>query len=686
MSSNNKPIRIAIDIGGTFTDLVALDENNMSLTFSKSPSTPNNIIDGIIDSILSSGVDLSSAWLLVHGTTMGLNALIRRSGAKTALITTKGFRDVLEIARMGRDDLYNIWFQRRAPLVPRPLRFEIEERIDANGNVVTDFNEDQARNLIQTLKDQNVEAIAVCFLHSYSNPIHEEKMGVIINEEWPSIQYSLSHKVSPQFREYERSNTVVVDAYIKPILREYLESMIIKLGSMNFDGSLMVSQSSGGLKSIEGIQDTPVYSINSGPAGGVVGSSFLSTSLGLDNLIAIDAGGTSFDVSLLLGGSPNLEEQYDLDGYPIMIPSIDIRSIGAGGGSIGWIDESGLLRVGPESAGADPGPACFGKGGIKPTVTDAALCRGILNADHFLGGKMSVQKDLSLKAISTLAEPLKLDVYEAAAGIMDIAAANMVGAIRKITIERGHDPREFSILSYGGATSMFASSLASELSINNVIVPPEPANFSAWGMLFTDILYTFSRTLVTSLSVDNLDLINNALDELKLQAINELKKEKVPAEHQLLEYSADMRYMWQAHYIDLPLPNRTLNESDISDIKQRFDDRYESTYGHKREIGAQIVHLKVKGIGSLQKPSLTEINSSGLNINDSVKESRDVYIRGKGFVKCNVYDRKKIPIMVKINGPAIVEESTSTTFIGENDTLELDKYGNLLIAINSKTT
>ena len=299
---------------------------------------------------------------------------------------------------------------------------------------------------------------------------------------------------------------------------------------------------------------------------------------------------------------------------------------------------------------------------------------------------MSVQKDLSLKAINTLAEPLKLDVYEAAAGIMDIAAANMVGAIRKITIERGHDPREFSILSYGGATSMFASSLASELSINNVIVPQEPANFSAWGMLFTDILYTFSRTLVTSLSADNLDLINNALDELKLQAINELKKEKVPTEHQLLEYSADMRYMWQAHYIDLPLPNRTLNESDISDIKQRFDERYESTYGHKREIGAQIVHLKVKGIGALQKPSLAEINSSGLNINDSVKESRDVYIRGKGFVKCNVYDRKKIPIMVKINGPAIVEESTSTTFIGENDTLELDKYGNLLIATDSKTT
>ncbi len=455
--------RAAVDIGGSFTDLVFIDEDSGEIGSAKVPSTPKDVALGVIAAVEKGRFDLSKCRYFIHGTTVGLNAFIQRKGAKTGLITTEGFRDVLEIARMSRDVMYNLWYQRPPPFVPRPLRMEVAERIDAQGKVILPLNISDVKKSIEVFKSKNVEAIAVCLLHSYANPKHEKAIGRILEKSLPGLPYSLSSDVVREYREYERTNTTVIDAYIKPLMSVYVKRLERDLKERGFKGKLMITLSSGGARSAVLSTKTPIMAFNSGPAGGVIGAANLSRRLQSKNLIGIDAGGTSFDVSLVIDNEPSIAEQSIVESYPILTPAIDIRSIGAGGGSIAWIDEGGHMHVGPQSAGAEPGPMCYAKGGTKPTVTDAAICTGILDPKYFLGGSLELEPRLSFEGMKDLGSKLGMSVEETSAGVLSLVTANMAGAVREITVGQGRDPREFSLLSYGGATSMLVAELASEL-------------------------------------------------------------------------------------------------------------------------------------------------------------------------------------------------------------------------------
>ncbi|MFI5421993.1 MAG: hydantoinase/oxoprolinase family protein, partial [Nitrososphaerales archaeon] len=576
-------------------------------------------------------------------------------------MTTKGFRDVLEIARMSRDGMYNLWYKRPPPFVPRPLRLEVAERVNAAGKVLQDVNLADVQKAIRIFKQKEVEAIAVCFLHSYTNPKHEREVRKILSEKLPNIPVSLSFEVAREYREYERTNTTVLDAYIKPLMSKYVSELNAQLKDRGFRGKLLISLSAGGVQSALVSASSPIKAFNSGPAGGVVGMANLAETLNRKDVIGVDAGGTSFDVSLIVEGRPTIAEQTTVDSYPILVPAIDIRSIGAGGGSIAWIDPGGHLHVGPQSSSAVPGPMCYGRGGLDPTVTDAALVSGILDPNYFLGGTVKLRLDLAEQGIDRLANSLALKREEAAAGIMSIATANMAGAVREITVVQGLDPRDFSMFSFGGATSMFVADFASELGVSSVLVPREPGNFSAWGMLFMDIVYYYSRTLVTTFENPNIDLYSKAFEELEKEGARALAKENVSIEHRRFERFADLRYEWQSHYLQVRLPLKGISAENIETIKESFHELHERNYGHRRPAPIQTVHLRVRAVGILSKPQMPSSSDQQEKADAAIKGKRDVWVRGRGRIPFTVYERSKLISGNEILGPAIVEEETSTT-------------------------
>jgi N-methylhydantoinase A len=684
--SRDMRLRAAVDIGGTFTDLVCMNEETGELTSAKVPTTPKDIRMGVIDAIETSKLDLTCCRYFIHGTTVGLNAFIQRSGAKTGLITTKGFRDVLEIARMSRDVMYNLWYARPAPFVPRPLRLEVDERIDAQGNVVRPLAISDVKKAIDYFKKTKVEAIAVCLLHSYANPVHERTVGKMLEKKLSSVPYSLSSNVVREYREYERTNTTVLDAYIKPQMSAYVKQLDYDLRRRGFIGKLMITLSSGGAQDAILYTKTPIMAFNSGPAGGVIGASNLSRKLGIQNIITADAGGTSFDVSLVNNHEPSVAEQLIIESYPILTSAIDIRSIGAGGGSIAWIDDAGHLRVGPQSAGADPGPMCYGKGGREPTVTDAAICAGILDPNYFLAGAIKLEPKLAFEGIDGIASKLDLSIEETAAGILSLVTANMAGAIREITIAQGRDPREFSLLSYGGATSMLVAELASELGMKTVVIPRQPGNFSAWGMLFMDIVYDYSQTCVRNFGVESIDSYNRIFSELEDTGREALRREGIEREDEVrFTSSIDLRYEWQSHYIQIPIPHDALRDRDIEHVASLFHEVHERNFGHRRSAKIQSVHLRVRATGVLPKPRIQESESrlEEKISNASLKGKRNAYIRSQGFISASVYDRSALSYGNVLNGPVVIEEETSTTLVRKSDRLIVDRLGNLIIEIRN---
>jgi N-methylhydantoinase A len=673
--------RIAVDIGGTFTDLVAIDETTGEICSAKVPTTPKDLAQGVINAVEKSRINLGECSYFVHGTTVGVNALIQRKGAKTGLITTKGFRDVLEIARMSRDNMYNLWYKRPPPFVPRPLRLEVTERISVNGDVIEPLDISEVSKVIRYLKSHSVESIAVCFLHSYANPKHERMVGDILTRQLPNIPFSLSCVVAREYREYERTNTTVLDAYVKPLMSRYLSRLEQELKTRGFRGRIMIALSSGGMRDALVSTKTPIKVLNSGPVGGVVGTCNIASLLKLRNIIGIDAGGTSFDVSMVIEGKPTLAEQTTIESYPVLVPTIDIKSIGAGGGSIAWIDTGGHLRVGPESAGAEPGPMCYGRGGIKPTVTDAALLLGILDPHYFLGGSLELKPRLAAKGVGELGNTLGMTQEETAAGILSIAKANMAGAIREITVGQGQDPGEFELLSYGGATSMFVCDLASELGISTIIVPREPGNFSAWGMLYMDIIYDYSQTYVSSLTEDNRDTYNKIFNELEEEGSTALKSEGVQTGSRKFIRSMGLRYEWQAHHLQVSVPQGRIDSKLIQNLNQSFQVIHEKNFGHRRPVGVQTVNLRVQAIGILPKPRMNVSTQPTESVKAALKGHRKVWITGAGPVSFEIYDRAKLNYGNKIPGPAIIEEETSTTLIRDCDLAEVDRYENLVLTI-----
>jgi N-methylhydantoinase A len=680
--SDGQHIRFAVDVGGTFTDLIAWDSITGHIRTNKS-STTADPSQGVLDVLAKDGLPLHAAQLFVHGTTLGINAVLQKKGARTGLITTRGFRDVLEIGRIDRPFMYDILYEKPPALVPRPLRLEVDERMDARGNVLRPLNEGDVRRAIEILRQQNVQAIAVSLLHSYANPAHEQRVGEILAREMPGAYFTLSHRILREYYEYERTMSAVMNCYTQPLMESYVDGLHARLRAQGFSGTFLLLRSSGGAMSYSEAREAPVFTLLSGPAGGVLGASHLAELTGCENLITADGGGTSFDVSLVVNRQPRIVTETTVEGYKLLLPVLDIRSIGAGGGSIAWIDDGGALQVGPQSAGANPGPICYRRGGTRPTVTDAALCLGIFNADYFLGGEMHLDAGAAREALEEIARLLGMDLATAASGILTIAETKMAGAIREMTIEKGFDPRDFALLAFGGSGPLFACNLGRRCGVTRVLVPVAPANFSAWGMLMSDLVHDYSRTLVLDLDRISSEQVESAFAELEAMAERALEIDGVePARRQFFR-SLDMRYFGQGgHSVTVPLEGGAFTAEIRQNLERSFHHLHETTYGHRTDDPVQIVHLRVRGLGVVPKPRIQKIAAGGQDASRAIKQTRQVYWREVGGARpWPIYERSRLGAGHAFTGPAIVEEPTTTTVVGPGDRATVDLYGNLVIEI-----
>lgn len=676
-------MRFAVDVGGTFTDLITWNVRSGEIRSNKALTMPEPS-QGVLEVVRKEKLQLPDVHLFVHGTTLGINAVLEKKGARTGLITTKGFRDVLEIARMDRPDMYNILYQKPPALVPRHLRMEVEERVDARGNVLRKLDRAAVSNAIAHFRRHNVQAVAVCLLHSYANPSHEEAIGEILAKEAPELYVTLSHWILREYSEYERTMSAVLNSYIQPKVQDYLDHLQGNLRSEGFSQRFLLLRSSGGAMSYTEARESPIFTLMSGPAGGVLGASRLSTLTGLKNLITADGGGTSFDVSLVVNGQPRVVSETTIEGYKLLLPIMDIRSIGAGGGSIASIDSGGALRVGPESAGGTPGPICYGRGGKYPTVTDAALCMGLLDPEFFLGGEMQLDYKAASAAIeSDIARPLGLDVSKASSGILTIVETKMAGAIREITIEKGFDPRDFALLAFGGSGPFFGCNLARKCEIRKVIIPVAPANFSAMGMLLSDLVHHYSRTLILDLKDATASRIDTIFEELELLGRGALQADGIPSDRQQFYRSLDMRYFGQGgHSINLPLSLGTFTEEQRQGLEASFHQLHETTYGHRTDEPVQIVHFRLQAVGKVEKPDFHLIPTGGEESSHAIKQQRRVYWRDLDqAILFPVYDRAKLRGGNSLTGPAIVEEATATSVLGPGDKLTVGPYGDLIIEV-----
>ncbi len=678
-------MRVATDIGGTFTDLVAVDEAG-KMILSKSHTTPPNFEQGVIDVFLKSGVNANEVASFVHGTTTIINALTERKGAKTALITTKGFRDVLEIARMNRPDLFNIVFAKPRPFIPRYLRQEVSERITYDGQVLTPLNEDDVKTCVDYFKSEGVEAIAVCFINSYANDSHERKTVELVKKYWPEIYVTSSNEVTREWREYERTSTVALNSYVMPIASTYINKLENRLEETGITSKKFIMQSNGGSTTFDQAKQTPINIVESGPVAGVYGSAILGQLIGEENIIAFDIGGTTAKCSLIDKGEVKVTTEYRIErsdtfsGYPIMCPVVDIVEIGNGGGSIAWIDDAGSLKVGPQSAGALPGPVAYGRGGENPTTTDASLIVGRLSAKNF-DNEVDLAK-VKAAIMEKVGNPLAKTVEEAAMSIIRVADSNMYNALKLISVRRGYDPRDFAMVAFGGGGPMHAAYLAKELNIHKVIIPLAASVFSAWGMLMTDVRHDYIQTKICRVNdVAPADL-NAMWTDLLEQAKAQFAAEGIAEENIVNSFIADMRYMGQEHTVKVNVPPIPWTEDIKQEIINRFHDTHEHYYTFRLpDTPTEIVNLHLVSYGRLEKPKLPEIAPHQGAADTAIIETRPVYFAEQGWVDTKIYDRNKLGCGAKLMGPAIVEEQTSATLVYAEQSLEVDKYGNLIIEL-----
>jgi N-methylhydantoinase A len=672
--------RLSTDVGGTFTDGVLLDETTGQIELSKVLSTPVNPAIGTIECIEKFGVNLDEVSFMAHGTTVVINALIEGTGAKTALITTDGFRDILEIGRSNRLEMYDALYKKPDPLVPRHLRFGVKERISANGEVLVPLYKETLDRIIEEMKTHQVEAVAVCLLNAYANPIHEEEIGRLLRERYPEITISLSHLITRRYYEYERTSTTVQNAFVMPVVRNYLRSLEEELASRSYKHVLQIMQSNGGVMTSTVARDIPIAMVESGPAAGAIGAAQLAGLIGYQDVIAYDMGGTTAKTAIIRGSMPETTDAYAVEERPILLPVTDLKEIGAGGGSIAWIDEAGALHVGPQSAGADPGPACYKRGGTRPTVTDANLHLGLLNPEYFLGGQMGIDLGLAQDAIGKIAGYYDISVDEAALGIIKIINTNMAALLQSVTVKRGYDPREFALVAFGGAGPIHAAAIAQELNIPTIIVPMNSGVFSAWGMLMADLRHDFALTYIENIDEAEVEEINAVFRELasRLKAI--FKQENVAEEDIGVKYEMDLRYLGQEHTLSVTVPDN-FTEADKVTASQAFDDLHYSVYGHNAPNEPKVmVSLKAIGIGKVKKPHLQALPKGGPDpVADAQTGARRVY-RGNGqYEKFRIFRRERLLADNVIQGPAVIEEVTATTVIESDQTCTVDQYGNLVI-------
>ncbi|MGV3263452.1 hydantoinase/oxoprolinase family protein [Cytobacillus pseudoceanisediminis] len=676
-------MRVATDIGGTFTDLVYVNDEG-EIGVAKSHTTPPNFEKGVIDVIEKSEIDQTAIKTFIHGTTVIINALTERKGVKTGLITTKGFRDVLEIARGNRPDLFNVRYEKPVPFVERYLRQEVEERLNYKGEVLSPLNKEQLSAVINYFKEQKVEAIAVAYLHSYVNPVHEMETVELIKKLWPEAAVTASYEVTKEWREYERTSTTVLNSYVKPIAATYVNRLHNKLVENKTDSQNYIMQSNGGTTTFNSAKQTPINMVESGPVAGIYGAAVLGEILNEKNIIAFDIGGTTAKCSLINQGEVKVSTDYFIEknersaGYPIKVPVVDIVEIGNGGGSIAWIDGAGSLKVGPQSAGALPGPVAYGQGGTEPTTTDANLITGRLSPENF---DYEVDLDKVKAAIKEkVADHFEMTVEEAALGIIRIANSNMLNALKLISVRKGHNPREFSLVAFGGGGSMHAPALAKELGVKKVIVPVASSVFSAWGMLMTDLRHDYIQTYIRRINELNPIELNKEWNSIEVQALKQYQEEGVSEEKVLFTRFADIRYLGQEHTVKVPVPNGEWSDETLKEVVKRFGNLHEQHYTFKLEgTPAEIVNLHLTAFGKVLKPKMKKINSINSNIQEAYKETRPVYFEEEGWVETKVYSRSLFGKGMEVSGPAIVEEQSASTVIYPGQSLTVDEYGNLII-------
>ena len=663
--------RVSADIGGTFTDIVVDDTENNSIKTIKVLSTPENPANAVFNG-LNSNLEIENIDFIVHGTTVGLNAFLERKGSRVLLIMTKGVSDTYTIARGDRKELYNVRYTKPGTLVPRKDVYEVEERTMWDGSIKTKLNEDDLSNIAEIINKEDIKAVSICFLHSYVNPQHEIQsrnyLSKLIKED---VVISLSHEIAREWREYERASTAVMNSYIGPVTNNYLKSLQKQLEGSNYKKPLYIMQSNGGVIRAESALEQPVKTLLSGPVGGTIGGQALSKLIKRPNLICVDMGGTSFDMSLIINGKPSVTNETEQEFIPLLIPLVDIHTIGAGGGSVAWL-ENEALRVGPRSAGANPGPACYGKGGQEPTVTDANLYLGRLGKESKLGGWMDLDLNASESVLKSLSEKLNISSTELAEGILSIINAKMADAIRTITVKEGIDPREFSLVAFGGAGSMHAVWLAEELEINEIIVPNDPGTFSAWGMLQTDIRRDLTVNFYQNFqSLEKEKLLEN-FNKLKDEAIALLKSENVNENDMSFSLTADMRYIGQEYYVNVDISE----PFDLNDINNNFHKTYEKQYGHSTPEGpSEFINLRLIATGKIKKTDSVK----SIENNKTIKDSKRKIIFNQKEYETKIYARHNIRVNESFEGPAVIEESTATTVIPPNYSIIKDEFGNIII-------
>lgn len=674
-----KKIRIGVDVGGTNTDICAIDEATGELMVYKLPSSLKDqsqaVVGGVKKIVEKYGLDYNEVDRFIHGTTVATNAILETRGARTALITTKGFRDLLEIGRQKRPDLYDLQMDKAPVLVPRNLRYELSERMNYRGEILEELKDEEILMLIEELKKSHAEAVAVLFLNAYLNPENEARVKELIETHLPGIYISTSSEISNQFREFERLCGTVLNSFVGPEVKKYLDNLQNTLKQIGIK-KVYINHSNGGLMSINEAATYPIKTGLSGPAAGVIGVQYLMNLIDVKNVITIDVGGTSTDISMIVDGNIESSKDKNISGYPVRIPSIDISTIGAGGGSIAWVDNGGILKVGPQSAGAEPGPACYARGGTEAAITDARVVLGHLNNKELLNGQLPIDSSLSFKAVEKLSEKIGMNVEETARGIITVGNSNIVKEIKNVTVEKGYNPSDFALVAFGGAGPLHAAELMEELSMPMSIIPKTPGLLAAYGLLTEDMRRDFVQTSVMDLGQTDFSVITTMYDRLEHDADVWFDKEQIPMDERGLEYYLDMRYKGQNYEISVPYDKSIQN---VEALRERFTETYLRLYSYSSEDEVQIVNFGLSAIGRISKPRIEREDYVGEDSSSAIMGERMVLLEDGSRENYILYDREKLHCGNVINGPAIVEQMDSTTIILNNQKAVVDEYFNMII-------
>ena len=680
---------IGIDVGGTFSDVVVVDTEG-NITTEKAPTTPEDPTIGMLQALVKVSEKLnvapdkllSETARFVYGSTIALNTLVEKKGSKTAFITTKGFKDTLVMRRTWRENMYDLRAEFPDPLIPRNLIFELNERVDRDGEIVDPVSEEEVDAIATQLEQAGIESVGISLIFAFRNPGNEQKLVWALQQRLPSLLISCSSELCPEIRDYERASTVAVNAYLQPRVNTHLKKLSDQLSTKSLAVAPQIMQSNGGVIDAQEASQRAVNLLLSGPAGGVIGGVLLNELLNEPQLIAFDMGGTSCDLSLIYAGKPigstYLSQQTRFTGWDIITPFIDIHSIGSGGGSLAWLDKANGLHLGPQSAGAEPGPVCYGKGGTAPTVTDANLLLGYLNPTFFLGGTISLDQDLATQALEQMAADLNLTSIDLASGLFQMANEQIINAIQVITLQKGYDPQVFTLLCFGGAGALHAPAVAAQMGIRKVIVPRQASTYSAMGLLASDIQLDFVRSPFTLLKDSDQDALEQTFQDMEMLAAQELQKSGVSSEQVSFQRQADMRYLGQSHEIRVPLASPGC---DLTALKQAYEAQYEEIYGYLNELAdIQLVNLRLSALGSTIKPQFKMGEPSSLATEDCLKSERKAYFKEvNNYLLVPVYNGGLLAYGHQLTGPAIIELEDTTIVIRPQQTLTIDNHGNFVI-------